>query len=440
MSKDARAGDSSSEHAAEPSAERITRRQRVWNHMAPALAHVEYARLWRGNLGSQIAFWMQSVAQGWLILQLTDSPFALGLLGFFRSIPMLLLSPLGGVMADRLDRRKILLAAQTIMGSAALAIAILVLIDRIHILHLVAASLILGTSFAVNMPARHALVANLVPRRDLSNAVALNSTTVNAARVIGPSVAGVLIGVIGIAGAYFAQVAGYVWSVVNVWRIRPPPTRRRAHRSTLVDLREGFGYVLRTRPMLALMLLALGPSLFGMPIALLLPAFVKQDLSAGPETLGVLLGSMGVGALIGSMLVVTFSRFPHKGKVLFSAILTNGLLLIALSFTRSVVAAGSVLALVGFSQAVYMATNQMTVQLLVPDELRGRVTSLRMMTFGLSPLGLLPLSAVAQLLGTPVAVLLGGGLTLIVGLAVFVWARELWALRPEDAGAMGSAG
>ena len=302
-----------------------------------------------------------------------------------------------------------------------------------------AASLILGTSFAVNMPARHALVANLVPRRDLSNAVALNSTTVNAARVIGPSVAGVLIGVIGIAGAYFAQVVGYVWSTANIWRMHAPPTRRRARRSTLVDLREGFGYVLRTRPMLALMLLALGPSLFGMPIALLLPAFVKQDLSAGPETLGVLLGSMGVGALIGSMLVVTFSRFPHKGKVLFSAILTNGLLLIALSFTRSVVAAGSVLALVGFSQAVYMATNQMTVQLLVPDELRGRVTSLRMMTFGLSPLGVLPLSAVAQLLGTPVAVALGGGLTLAAGLAVFVWTRELWFLRPEEAGLTASA-
>ena len=396
--------------------------------------HAEFARLWWANLGSQTAFWMQSVAQGWLVLQLTDSPFALGLLAFFRSIPMLLLSPLGGVMADRLDRRKILLVAQTLMASAALAIAILVLIDRIHILHLVVSSLILGSSFAINVPARNALVANLVPRSDLGNAIALNSTTVNTARVVGPSVAGFLIGAIGIAGAYFAQVVGHVWSVVNIWRMQPPPTRRRARASTLADLREGFAYVRRNRPMLALMLLALGPSLFGMPIALLLPAFVKQDLGAGPETLGVLLGSLGVGALIGSIVVVTFASFPHKGKVLFSAIFASGLMLIALSFTRSVVAAGSVLAFVGFFQAMYMATNQMTVQLIVPDELRGRVTSLRMMTFGLSPLGVLPLSAVAELLGTPVAVLLGGGLTFAVGLAVFAWAPELWSLRPDDAG------
>ena len=408
--------------------------KRAQNRLVPALAHTQYARLWRANLGSQVAFWMQSVAQGWLVLELTNSPFALGLLAFFQSIPMLFLSPLGGVMADRLDRRRILLAAQVLMASAGLAVAILVLIERIHIVHLVVTSLVLGSSFAINMPARNALVANLVPRRHLSNAIGLNSTTLNAARAIGPAAAGILIGVIGIAGAYFAQVGGYVWSTVNIWRITAPPTRRRRRTSTLTDMREGFAYVWHNKPMLALMLLALAPSLFGMPISMLLPAFVKLDLAEGPETLGVLLGSLGVGALIGSVVVVTFSGFPHKGKVLFTAILAYGLLLIGLSFTHSVLAAGAVLAFIGFFQALYMATNQMTVQLIVPDELRGRVVSLRMMTFGLSPLGLLPLSVVAQSVGTPVAMVLGGALTLAVALAVLAWARELWHLQPEEIG------
>ncbi len=407
---------------------------RARNRLVPALAHAEYARLWRANLGSQVAFWMQSVAQGWLVLELTGSPFAISLLAFFRAIPMLLLSPLGGVMADRLDRRRILLAAQLLMSAAGLAVAILVLIQRIHIVHLIVASLVLGSSFAVNMPARNALVANLVPRHLLSNAIGLNSTTLNAARTIGPAMAGFLISVIGIAGAYFAQVGGYLWSTVNIWRLTAPPTRRRRRTSTLTDLREGFAYVWHNKPMLALMLLALAPSLFGMPITMLLPAFVKLDLAEGPETLGVLLGSLGVGALIGSFWVVGFSSFKQKGKVLFGAIFAYGALLIGLGLTRSVIAAGAVLAIIGFFQAIYMATNQMTVQLLVPDELRGRVVSLRMMTFGLSPLGLLPLGWVAETVGTPVAIVLGGALTLIVGFAVLVWARELWHLQPGEIG------
>ncbi len=405
---------------------------RVRDRAAPALASPQYARLWQANVGSQVAFWMQQVAQGELVYVLTGSPFALAALNLFRSIPMLVLSPLGGVLADRVDRRRLVLAAQFILAGTMLAIAVLVITERVHFAHLVVSSLIVGSMFAVNVPARTALVAGLVPREHLSNAIGLHSATLNTSRIVGPSVAGVIIASVGIAGAYVAQVGGYMWSSVNMLRVTPPPRMVRPRSSTLTDLREGFAYVARTRIMLALMLLALGPSLFGMPLMSLMPVFVHEDLNSGAEVFGFLLGALGVGALLGSMLVIVFSRFRRKGRALVGSILIYALLLIGLSFTRSPPAAMAALVGMGFFQSVYMAVNQMSLQLLVPDELRGRVMALRMMTFGLSPLGLLPLSWIAEVQGTPTAMLVGGLATIAVGVAVPLWVRDVWRLRPED--------
>ncbi|MDE2868257.1 MAG: MFS transporter [Chloroflexota bacterium] len=406
---------------------------RVRDRVAPALAYKQYSRLWQANAGSQVAFWMQQVAQGWLVLDLTGSEFTLGLLAFFRSIPMLLLSPLGGVLADRLDRRRMVLVAQLILAGLMLTIAILVVTNQVHVVHLAVSSLVVGTMFAVNVPARTALVAGLVPRQHLANAIGLHSATLNSARIIGPSLAGQVIATVGIAGSYFVQVGGYVWSSVNMLRVVPPPRSPRPRSSTWADMRGGFAYVARTRIMLALMLLALGPSLFGMPLMTLLPAFVRKDLGGGPEAFGFLLGVLGVGALVGSALVVTFSRFREKGRALVAAILVYAALLVLLAFTRSFAAAAVVVAFMGFSQSVYMSVNQMALQLLVPDALRGRVMALRMMTFGLSPLGLLPLSVIAEVQGTPTAILLGGLATAVVGIGVPLWVRDIWRLRPDDA-------
>ena len=407
-------------------------RDRFRDRFVPAFAHRDFSRLWRANLGTTMSFWMQSIAQGWLVVQLTDSPFVLGLLAFFRSIPMLILSPFGGVLADRFNRIRLLLGAQVLMGGSGLAVGILVAIDVIEVWHLALAGITIGASFALSVPARNALVSDLVPRDVISNAVALTNTTMNASRVVGPTLAGFLIGIIGIAGIYFVQVGGYVWSTLNLLTVKDGDDHPRVRGSTLVALWEGFGYVFRTPIMLALMLLGMSPALFSMPMIMLLPAFVKQDLKAGPEDLGLLMGALGVGAVIGSLMVVTYAKHRYKGPVVLMSALTFGALVVVLAFTRSLMVSGLVLFVSGFFQAVYMATNQSIIQLLVPDHLRGRVLSIWMLSWGLTPLGLLPMAVVAETVGTPVAMVMGGVLSVLVVLGVMIWNQGLWTIDPEQ--------
>ena len=399
--------------------------------VTPAFAYANYRRLWIANLTGMMGFWMLSVSQGWLVVELTDSPFMLGLLAGFRSIPMLVLSPLGGILADRVNRPRLLVLGQGLMGAADLTIGVLVLLGRVEMWHLAIAGLSLGSAFALSSPARNALVSDLVPRATLSNAVALTSTTMNASRVIGPTIAGFLIGLVGIAGTYFTQVGTYVLSVLNIRRVEAgdvPPGYEGSARKALGD---GFLYVLRSRRLLALMVLGTSPALFSMPMVMLLPAFVKQDLQAGPAELGVLLGLLGVGAIVGSVVVVAYSRLRYKGAAVMLAALMDGVLVIVLAFTHSLVGAAVALMLMGFFQAVYLAMIQTVLQLIVPHRLRGRVLSIWMLGWGLTPVGLLPLSAVAEARGTPVAMLIAGSLAIAVAVGVMVVARELWTLDPE---------
>ena len=178
-------------------------------------------------------------------------------------------------------------------------------------------------------------------------------------------------------------------------------------------------------------LLGLAPALFSMPVIMLLPAFVKQDLGGRPEDLGLLMGSLGVGSLLGSITVVLYAGYRKKGPVVLVTALIYGLLMVALAFTRSLVASGLVLAVAGYFSAVYMATNQATVQLIVPNHLRGRVLSIWMICWGLTPIGLLPMSVVAETIGTPVAMVMGGVMSIGVVLSVMMWGRELWTIDAE---------
>ena len=399
----------------------------------PSLSHSDFAKLWRGNIGSQTAQVMQGVAVGWLVVELTESPLMLGLVSFFRFAPMLLLSPFGGVFADRFNRVRLILIAQTSMAISSLLIGVLVAVGWIEIWHLLLGSVLIGTSFSINVPSRHAMMADLVPRQDVANAVGLNNVTWSASNVVGPSIAGFLIHAAGIASAYFAQVAAYAWSILNISRIQSTRSRTLPTESMRASLRQGYLHVLRSRRLMALIILTLALALFGNPMVMLLPAFVKQDMAGGPDDLGLLMGAMGAGSLAGALAMVAWSRYPHKGRRLLFALFGYGLLLTGLGQSSSLLFAGVLLTLMGFCEAVYLANTMTILQLLVPTEIRGRVMSLWMASWGLMAVGLLTMSGVAERFGTPLAMTTGGILMSTVVLAVAAWNRELWNVPPEAA-------
>ena len=406
---------------------------RIRDRFFPALAYSGYAALWRANTGSMWAFSMQSVAQGWLVVSLTESPMMLGILGVFLSAPMVLLSPFGGILADRFDRARVIQAAQLMVLIGALTIGTLVALNWIQIWHLIIFSIMNGTSFAASVPSRHAMVADLVPRKIVPNAVALNNTTYSTANFVGPALAGFLVAAFGIASAYFVQAGAYVWSILNVNMIGSRPAPPRGTASVLQTIRAGFVYVLRQKSIRSLLLLGLAPSLLGWPVLTLTPAFVKLDLKGGPEDLGLLLGILGAGSLVGAMTSIFFTGIRAKGRMVIGALLLQGAMILILAVSGSFIQAGIALWFIGFGQAVYFAFNHSIIQLVVPSEVRGRVISVWMIGWGLMPIGLLPISAIAERLGTPVAFAWAGSLTVLVVLSIALLSRSLWYLRPDDA-------
>ncbi len=401
------------------------------SRLLPSLSNPNFARLWRANIGGTTGHVMQTVAAGWLVVELTDSPFMLGVVSFFRFAPMFLLSPFGGVLADRFDRVRLILIAQSSMAITALLIGVLVAVGWIEIWHLILGSVVIGMSFSINVPSRHAMMADLVPRRDVANAVGVNSLTWSGSNVVGPSIAGILISASGIASAYFAQAAAYVWSSLTIARIKVTRSRALPTDSFIASLREGYLHVMDSKRVLALIILTVALSLFGQPMVLLLPAFVKQNMGGGPHDLGLLMGAMGAGSFIGALLMLAWSGYPHKGRRVLVALLGYGLLLIGLGQSCSLVMSGGLLVLIGFCEAVYLASSMTILQLIVPTEIRGRVMSLWMASWGMISIGLLAMSGVAERFGTPLAMTMGGVLTSIVVLLVAGWNRELWNVRLE---------
>jgi MFS family permease len=379
-----------------------------------------YRLLFQGNYVTQIGMWMQQVAFGWLVLEMTDSPFYLGLAGFFRAIPMLLISPFGGVLADRVERRRLLILSQAAMGLIAVVLAFMVAVRIVHPWHLLVSAFMSGTAMSMNMPARQALISQLVTRSQLASAIALNSMSMNSSRILGPALAGVLIGAIGIAGCMLLQGLGYVWSIFNVFQIKVPPQDRRARDSSMVqNLAEGFRYCYEEKTVFAMLSLAAMTSIFGQPYMQFLPAFARDVLSLGAGGLGMLMTAVGVGALVGSIAIASFGGSRSRGAILLVAAGIFGLSLCLLALAKSTPLALLLLAGGGFANALLMSLNQTILQQTVPDHLRGRVMSVYMLTWGLMPLGTLPIGWIAQTHGTPAAIFFGGIVCYVVALWVF---------------------
>jgi len=372
------------------------------------------------TLATNAAFWMWSLLAGWLALVLTDSPFFVGLTGFLNGIPMLIVSLPAGVLIDRFDRRLVLLAAQVVVALVTVALVALLWLGRLQPWQLLVASFLSGAGMAFVFATRSALVANLVGREALANAVALTSTAQNAPRIVGPALAGPLVGAIGLTGAFAVCALFQVLSALitsRLPRVLPAGRSGTFWRSFV----EGLETVWHREHLLALMALAMLPTLLIFPYMNFLPVFARDELGLGATGLGILMALNGLGAVVGSVLVAARRRVGESPRILVASVLAFACAVFAFAHAPVVWLAGGFLFLAGATGAVYMASTNTLLQLAVDDRIRGRVLSVYLLTWGLLPVGTLPAGAIADAWGAPLAV------TLLTALAIV--AIVLVALR-----------
>ncbi|MBI4497915.1 MAG: MFS transporter [Chloroflexi bacterium] len=393
-----------------------------------SLRYRNYRYLFFSQLFSSAGQWIQQVTLSWLVYDLTESALLLGAINGVRAVPFLIAGPLGGVAADRVDRRYLMMSTQVFLAVTALVLGLLVATDRVEVWHLFAFTLCTGIAWSFNQPVRQALVPSLVPKQDLMNAIALNSAAFNITRVIGPTVGGLLIGAFGVAGNFFVQAVAYLGVVAMVFFMELPPRSETQPRRSSVgrDLMAGLRYVREDTLILSIIGLALIPMIFAMPYVTLMPVFAKDVLGLGPGGLGLLISAPGFGALAATLTLASLSGFRRKGILTLTAAACLGGFLILFATSSWLPVSMLVLVGVGACQMAFMATNNTLLQLLVPDEYRGRVMSIYMLDMGLTPLGALFAGALASGMGAPTAVAVMGALVVALALVAMV---RLPALR-----------
>lgn len=382
-----------------------------------SLRHRNYRLFFSGQLISLTGTWMDTVAEAWLVYRLSHSPLLLGVAAFASQIPVFLLAPWGGVLADRYDRRKILLWTQALSGIQAMILAILTLTHVVTIWHVIILAAGLGIVNAIDMPTRQAFVVDMVSRDDLMNAIALNSSMFNGARVVGPAVAGVVVAAIGEGWCFFANAVSYVAVITGLVMMRMERRQRHSQMpSAMSQIKEGFGFVASERPVYALLALLGVVSLFGMSYSVLMPVFADQILKAGPRGLGLLMGSAGVGALAGAVSLALKREVKGLGRWIMLGATGFGAALIVFGQSRWLWVSCVVLLGAGYAMMVQMSSSNTLIQSMVPDRLRGRVMAIYSATFmGMAPLGALLSGMLAQRVGAPLAVALGGAACIVAG-------------------------
>jgi MFS family permease len=380
--------------------------------MLRALRQRNYRLFFTGQTVSLIGTWMTRIATSWLVYRLTRSALLLGLVGFAGQIPSFLLAPFAGVLVDRWNRHRLLVVTQILAMLQSAALAALALTGIINIWHVLALCLFQGVINAFDMPARQAFVVEMVEKRDdLGNAIALNSTMVNAARLLGPSLGGILIAAVGEGWCFFTDAVSYLAVIASLllMRLAQRPHLVRERAPVLRELREGWAYVAGSPPIRSILLLLALVSLVGMPYTVLMPIFASEILHGGPHTLGFLMGAVGVGALAGAVFLANRRTVVGLGKVLPIAAGLFSIGLIGFSLSRVLWLSLILLLLTGIGFMVNMAASNTLLQTLVDDSKRGRVMSFYTMAIvGITPFGSLLAGALAHRIGTPHTLLLGG--------------------------------
>lgn len=395
----------------------------------PALKVRNFQLFFSGQLISLVGTWMDNIAEAWLIYRLTGSSLKLGTIGFCGQIPVFLFATLGGIVADRYNRHKIIITTQTLSMIIAGVLATLTLTHRVQVWHVFLLAGCMGVVNAFDIPARQAFLSDMVGRDKLMNAIALNSSMFNGARIVGPAVAGILVASIGEGWCFAANSISYIAVITGLLMMKMHFTPRvgATDKSPLQDVVEGFRFVKQAKPIRYLLLLLGLVSLVGMPYSVLMPIFAARILHGGARGLGILMGATGVGALAGALTLAMKKDLKGISKIIGFCALGFGASLVLFSFSRSFWLSALLLLPVGFCMMVQMASSNTLLQSMSPDHLRGRVLAVYSMMFmGMAPFGALFAGAIADRIGAPLTVAVGG-LACICGALFF--ARNLSTFR-----------
>ncbi len=394
-----------------------------------ALENREFRWLFASNMAFFLAMGGQGIVRAWIAFDLTHSELALGIVSFTVAVPMLLVAPVGGAISDRFERRNLIALAQGVVLVSELVVLTLLWTDRLQFWHLATAAGFMGCAFPFMMPARQALVANVVGRRGLPNAMALGMAGMNVTRVVGPAMSGFLLGPLGAKGTYLFGVSLYAIALVATLFVKPHPHEQKPTTSVLRNIVEGTRYVRSNRLVLVLIFFGLVPMFLAMPFQTLMVVFAEKVWHTGSTGLGLLSAASGIGGVAGSFYVAWHADSHHRVRRMMASIVGFGSFLLLFSITPWFSSALGLVFVANACASTYGTLNSTAIHMLVPDSVRGRISSFLMMSFSLPLLGTLPMSAVAEAWGAPVAV--GCGSVLAVAVAVLFYVSSS-ALRGMD--------
>ena len=378
-----------------------------WRAALSSLESVQFRWLFASNIGFFFALGAQMIVRSIIAFDLTRSPLALGIINFAVAIPMMVVSPLGGVVADRVERRRLILIGQGILVGSEVAVLSLLVLGELQLWHLVAAASLIGCTYPFIMPASSAIIVDIIGKRGLQNAIALQMGGMSATRILGPAAAGFLVPLVGLAGAFAFGSALYVVAMLCMLGVgRSPPPAQLQEASVVGDLVEGVRYMAHNRVVLMLMLFGIVPMFLAMPFQTLLVVFTEEVWMVGSRGLGTLHAVAGIGGLIGSAYLAQRSDALGRLSLMVASAFAFAFFLLLFALSPYFLLALPLVLIANIAASIFNTLNNTAVQLLIPDRIRGRISSFMMMSFGVTPLGTLPMSAVAEEFGAPVAVAL----------------------------------
>ncbi len=393
-----------------------------------AFKYRNFRLLWIGTVISHIGDFMQMIAQSWLVLILTNSPFAIGLVAFCQAAPRLIFSPLIGVISDRMDRKKLMIYAQWVSMLQSLIFGILVATNMIQFWQIIVLVLILGVVNSAGQLNRQAMVASIVPKECITNAVALNSGAINSAKIIGPAVAGILVSTTGVAGCLFINAASFLALIIALYMMDVPFYEKKSEQQSFIsETKEAIIYILKDKEVFLSMLIIYGMGFFGMAYNRLMPIFARDILYIGPEGYGYLMTFPGVGAIITMFVIANLSSTANRSRIIIISNCVFAVSLLIFAVSKNVVLTSICLIIIGASQLFCRSLTNIVIQHNVAEDMRGRVLSFMLMDLGLWATGAFVLAALAEVTTAPFAMTIGAIFCMIVPLALLIrkWLNKL---------------